>query len=94
VKQSAAVRPEPNHQRKAAIAHGGAIDNAGAVAVMPIPNFDLGRTIFHTLEGKAARYVIQKRIAKDVRWFVDARAGGFGHGARRGTRCRSWARTA
>ncbi len=71
MKQSAAVRPEPNHQRKAAIAHGGAFDHTGAVAVLPIPGFDLGRTIFQTLEGKAARYVIQKRIAKDVRWFVD-----------------------
>jgi hypothetical protein len=71
MKQSAAVRPEPNFQRKAAIAHGGAVDHSGEVAVLPIPNFDLGRTIFQTLEGKAARYVIQKRIAKDVRWFVD-----------------------
>jgi hypothetical protein len=71
VKQSAAVRPEPNYQRKAAIAHGGAVDNTGAVAVLPIPDFDLGRTIFQTLEGKAARYVIKQRIAKDVRWFVD-----------------------
>ncbi len=71
MKQSAAVRPEPNFQRKAALAHGGAVDHSGEVAVLPIPNFDLGRTIFQTLEGKAARYVIQKRIAKDVRWFVD-----------------------
>jgi hypothetical protein len=71
VTQSAAVRPEPNYQRKAAIAHGGAVDHSGAVAVLPIPDFDLDRTIFQTLEGKAARYVIQKRIAKDVRWFVD-----------------------
>lgn len=71
MKQSAAVRPEPNFQRKAAIAHGGAVDHTGEVAILPIPNFDLGRTIFQTLEGKAARYVIQKRIAKDVRWFVD-----------------------
>jgi len=71
VTQSAAVRPEPNYQRKAAIAHGGAVDHSGAVAVLPIPNFDLGRTIFQTLEGRAARYVIQKRIAKDVRWFVE-----------------------
>jgi hypothetical protein len=72
VSQSAAVRPEPNHQRKAAIAHGGAVEHTGEVAVLPIPDFDLGRTIFQTLEGKAARYVIQKRIAKDVRWFAEA----------------------
>lgn len=71
MKQSAAVRPEPNYQRKAAIAHGGAIEHTGEVAVLPIPDFDLGRTIFQTLEGKAARYVIKKRIAKDVRWFAE-----------------------
>jgi hypothetical protein len=71
VKQSAAVRPEPNFQRKAAIAEGGAVEHTGEVAVLPIRDFDLGRTIFQTLEGKAARYVIQKRIAKDVRWFAD-----------------------
>lgn len=71
MKQSAAVRPEPNHQRKAAIAHGGAIEHTGEVAVLPIPSFDLGRTIFQTLEGKAARYVIKKRIGKDVRWFAE-----------------------
>jgi hypothetical protein len=69
--QSAAVRPEPNYQRKAAIAQGGAVEHTGEVAVLPIPDFDLGRTIFQTLEGKAARYVIQKRIAKDVRWFAE-----------------------
>lgn len=66
--QSAAVRPEPNYQRKAAIAHGGALEHSGAVDVRPIADFDLGRTIFQTLEGRAARYVITKRIAKDVRW--------------------------
>lgn len=71
VKQSAAVRPEPTYQRKAAIAHGGALDHAGSVAVEPIADFDLDRTIFQTLEGRAARYVIRKRIAKDVRWFVE-----------------------
>lgn len=74
MKQSAAVRPEPNFQRKAAIAHGGAVEHTGEVAVLPIPGFDLGRTIFQTLEGKAARYVIRKRIAKDVRWFSESAA--------------------
>lgn len=69
--QSAAVRPEPTYQRKAAIAHGGAVDHAGAVAVEPIPDFDLDRTIFRTLEGAAARYVIRARIAKQVRWFSE-----------------------
>lgn len=70
--QSAAVRPEPSYQRKAAIAHGGAVEHTGEVTVQPIPGFDLGRTIFQTLEGRAARYVITKRIAKDVRWAEEA----------------------
>lgn len=71
MKQSAAVRPEPNYQRKAAIAFGGAIEHTGEVAVLPIRDFDLGRTIFRTLEGRVARYVIRQRIAKDVRWFAE-----------------------
>ncbi len=66
--QSAAVRPEPNLQRKAAIAQAGAVEHSGEVTVVPIPGFDLDRTIFQTLEGAAARYVITKRIAKEVRW--------------------------
>ncbi len=47
------------------------MDHAGSVAVEPIDDFDLNRTIFQTLEGKAARYVIRKRVAKEVRWFVE-----------------------
>ncbi len=70
--QSATIRPEPNVQRKAAIAHGGAVEHTGAVTVEPIPNFDLDKTIFQTLEGAAARYVIRQRIAKDVRWPAEA----------------------
>jgi hypothetical protein len=72
VKQSAAVRPDPTYQRKAAIAGGGAFDHTGEVRVDPIPNFDLNRTIFQTLEGRAARYMIKKRIAKEVHWTPDA----------------------
>lgn len=72
MKQSAAVRPEPTFQRKAAIAYGSALDHTGAVVVEPIPNFDLDRTIFQTLEGKAARYVMRKRVGKDVRWFAES----------------------
>ena len=40
MKQSAAVRPEPTLQRKAAIAAGGVKDHAGSVQVEPIENFD------------------------------------------------------
>ncbi|MEZ4318718.1 MAG: hypothetical protein R3F61_14485 [Myxococcota bacterium] len=74
MKQSAAERPDPSFQRKAAIAHGAALDHAGDVTVAPIPGFDLDRTIFQTLEGRASRYVIQKRIAKDVFWKDSAAA--------------------
>ena len=69
--QSADTRPEPNHQRKAAIAYGGARDHRGKVRVTPIPNFDLNRTIFNTLEGKLARWVMRKRVAIEVHWNPD-----------------------
>jgi hypothetical protein len=59
-------------QRKAAIADGRAFDHAGRVRVEPIPNFDLSRTIFKTLEGAAPRYVIKKRIAKSTDWDREA----------------------
>ena len=72
MKQSAAERPEPTYQRKAAIAHGAALDHAGDVQVEPIPDFDLDRTIFQTLEGKVPRFVMKRRVGKEVRWFADA----------------------
>lgn len=72
MKQSAAVRPEPTTQRKAAIAEGAALEHTGKVTVEPIPNFDLDRTIFQTLEGKAARYVMRKRVGKEVHWEASA----------------------
>jgi hypothetical protein len=68
MKQSAAERPDPNFQRKAAIAHGEARDHAGVVRVEPIPSFDLDRTIFQTLEGSVARYVMTQRVGKEVHW--------------------------
>jgi hypothetical protein len=68
MKQSAAERPDPTPQRKAAIARGAALEHTGKVRVEPIPNFDLDRTIFKTLEGKAARFVMTTRVAKEARW--------------------------
>ena len=68
MKQAADARPDPSFHRKAAIAHGSALDHAGEVEVEPIPDFDLDRTIFQTLEGRAARYVMRTRVAKEVRW--------------------------
>ena len=68
MKQSAAERPDPTVQRKAAIARGAALEHTGKVRIEPIPNFDLDRTIFKTLEGKAARYVVTTRVGKEARW--------------------------
>jgi len=72
VTQSASERPDPSYQRKAAIASGSAVDHAGAVRVEPIEGFDLNRTIFQTLEGKAARFVMRTRVGKEVHWNKDA----------------------
>ena len=66
--QSAAIRPEPTYFRKAAIAHGAALDHAGSVAVAPIPDFNLDRTIFKTLSSPLARFVVKKRVGKEVYW--------------------------
>ncbi len=68
MKQSAAVRPDPSILRKAAIASGRAKDYRGKVEIRPIPNFDLDRTIFQTLEGKAARFVMRSRVGKEPHW--------------------------
>lgn len=72
MKQSAAERPDPTSQRKAAIARGAALEHTGKVRVEPIPNFDLDRTIFKTLEGKVARFVMNTRVGKEAHWDADA----------------------
>ncbi len=68
MKQRAEIRPIPSLQRQAAIAFGGATDHAASVRVEPITGFDLNRTIFNTLEGAAARFVMRTRVAKQVYW--------------------------
>ena len=68
MKQSATERPDPTTQRKAAIARGAALEHTGKVSLSTIPDFDLNRTIFKTLEGKAARYVMTSRVAKKAQW--------------------------
>jgi len=68
MKQSPGERPDPSLQRKAAIALGAAVDHRGEVMVTPIPNFDLDRTIFTTLEGRIPRFVMRTRIAKEPHW--------------------------
>jgi hypothetical protein len=69
--QSAADRPDPTLLRKAAIIQGGVADHAGRVRIEPIENFDLNRTIFQTLEGALPRFIMKRRIAKDVFWGDD-----------------------
>ena len=66
MKQSPADRPDPTLVRKAAIIRGGVKDHAGHVRVAPQKNFDISRTIFQTLEGAIPRFVMTRRIAKDV----------------------------
>jgi len=73
--QAADTRPEPNYQRKAAIAFAGARDHRGKVDIAPIRNFDLDRTIFQTLESPAARYIMAQRVGKEVSWHRDAADG-------------------
>jgi hypothetical protein len=68
MQQSAAARPDPTTQRKAAIARGAALEHTGKVVIEPIPDFDLNRTIFKTLEGKVPRFVMKTRIGKHARW--------------------------
>jgi hypothetical protein len=66
MRQSAAERPDPTTFRKAAIAQGAALEHTGKVTIEPIPNFDLNRTIFQTLEGRLARAVMTDRVGKEV----------------------------
>ena len=70
--QRATERPEPTTQRKAAIASGAVHDHAGRVRVEAIPDFDLDRTIFQTLEGRLPRLVMRTRVGKSVTWSDEA----------------------
>ncbi|MEC9464624.1 MAG: hypothetical protein VX834_02490 [Myxococcota bacterium] len=64
------IKATPPHsiQRKAAISSGRCTDHSGKVVIVPIEGFDLGKTIFTTLEGKLPRMVIEAKIAKTVYW--------------------------
>ena len=72
MKQSAAERPDPTTQRKAAIVRGAALEHTGKVRVDPIQNFDLDRTIFKTLEGNVARFVMNTRVGIEAHWDATA----------------------
>ena len=59
---------EHSLQRKAAISYGKGTDHSGKVKVEPIPDFDLNKTIFSTLEGFFPRMVMEAKISKSVSW--------------------------
>jgi hypothetical protein len=69
--QSVTTRPEPNLQRKSAIAYAGARDYTGHVDIKPIAGFDLNRTIFQTLESPIARYIMTQRVGKHIDWHTE-----------------------
>ena len=62
------TRPDPSPQRKAALVLGGVQDHTGAVEIASIPGFDLDRTIFQTLEGRAERLLVKARVGREVTW--------------------------
>jgi len=66
----AAGRPAAglNLQRKAALVAGGAVDHAGAVRVVRMDDFDLGRTIFGSLEGTLQRLVMEDKLGREPYW--------------------------
>ncbi len=74
MKQQADERPDPSLLRKAAIATGRTVDHAGSVDIRPIVDFDLDRTIFTTLQGAAARFVMKTRVGREAHWHADAGA--------------------
>lgn len=57
-----------NLQRKAALVAGGAVDHAGRVRVVPMADFDMGKTIFGGLQGVVPRLVMQDKLAREPFW--------------------------
>lgn len=57
-----------NLQRKAALVAGGAVDHAGRVRVVPMANFDMGKTIFGGLQGTVPRLVMRDKLTKEPFW--------------------------
>jgi len=63
------ARPaELNLQRKAALVAGGAVDHAGRVRVVRMEGFDMGRTIFGSLEGTLPRLMMKDKLGKEAFW--------------------------
>ena len=66
---AAETRPASlNLQRKAALVAGGAVDHAGEVRMERLHDFDLGRTIFGSLEGTLPRLMMTDKLAKEAYW--------------------------
>ncbi len=66
---AASERPaELNLQRKAALVAGGAVDHAGRVRVARMEGFDMGRTIFGSLEGALPRLMMADKLGKEPFW--------------------------
>ncbi len=61
-------------QRKAAIVAGGAVDHAGQVRIAPAADFDMGRTIFGSLEGRLPRLMMRDKLGKEAFWSDSASA--------------------
>ena len=64
-----------NLQRKAALVAGGAVDHAGRVRVAPMARFDMGRTIFGSLEGRLPRLMMRDKLGREAFWSDAAVAG-------------------
>ncbi len=62
-----------NHQRKAALIGGGAIDHAGRVRVRRLDGFDITSTIFGGLEG-VPKLFMEEKLGKEAVWNSDAAA--------------------
>jgi hypothetical protein len=63
----AQLKANLNLQRKAALAHGGAVDHAGRVEIVPMHDFDMSRTIFGGLTG-LPRKVMEEKLNKEAVW--------------------------
>ncbi|MEL6345219.1 MAG: hypothetical protein AAFV53_19085 [Myxococcota bacterium] len=57
-----------NLQRKAALVAGGAVDHAGRVQIVRMDDFDMGRTIFGSLEGTIPRLMMRDKLCKEPYW--------------------------
>ncbi len=72
--ESSGLKATLNLQRRAAIAHGGAVDHAGRVHVSRMDGFDMKRTIFGALTGLPKMFMEEKLATESVWGDVEAAA--------------------